>query len=260
MTDKLAAALRAAETALLVYGHAVESGMADSDLKSAYTNAEQVLDRIDAALAEHDAAPPQPVAWMDDFGNTFPLIANKGAGSWRDEHKRDWKPLYAAPPAQPDYCTTCGGSGTVPGIAGAGPDAYNVDVPCHACGGTGDAAPVARPARCQRCGGSLQATGRSDMTGECTCAAQPVALTDEACSKCHGEGTVRSMTTGHGPDDYEFDEQCPACNGTGSGDIRDAINALGFWNRADIQKTLVERDAVLRIIEARAILAAGKQP
>lgn len=42
----------------------------------------------------------EPVAWMDDFGNAFPLAANKGAGSWRDEHKRDWRPLYdhAIPP------------------------------------------------------------------------------------------------------------------------------------------------------------------
>lgn len=39
----------------------------------------------------------EPVAWMDDFGNVFPLAANKGAGSWMDEHKRNWKPLYATP-------------------------------------------------------------------------------------------------------------------------------------------------------------------
>lgn len=47
---------------------------------------------------------PEPVAWMDDFGNAFPLNANKGAGSWRDDHKRTWKPLYTSPssPAAPD--------------------------------------------------------------------------------------------------------------------------------------------------------------
>jgi hypothetical protein len=50
--------------------------------------------------------------------------------------------------AQSDYCTTCGGSGTVPGIGGVGPDAYNMDVHCHACGGTGDAAQAA-PATAQ---------------------------------------------------------------------------------------------------------------
>lgn len=52
--------------------------------------------------AMHDAAPTveaQPVAWMDDFGNAFPLAANKGAGSWLDEHKRNWKPLYTHPAA-----------------------------------------------------------------------------------------------------------------------------------------------------------------
>lgn len=41
--------------------------------------------------------PSEPVAWMDDFGNVFPLSANKGAGSWLDDHKRNWKPLYAHP-------------------------------------------------------------------------------------------------------------------------------------------------------------------
>jgi hypothetical protein len=36
----------------------------------------------------------KPSGWMDDFGNAFPLGANKGAGSWMDAHKRTWKPLY----------------------------------------------------------------------------------------------------------------------------------------------------------------------
>lgn len=58
------------------------------------------VDRLTAELARLRAV--EPVAWMDDFGNAFPLAANKGAGSWMDEHKRHWKPLYrAAPPAQP---------------------------------------------------------------------------------------------------------------------------------------------------------------
>ena len=55
-------------------------------------------DQMRAALS---AVPAQPVAWMDDFGNVFPLAANKGAGSWMDDHKRNWKPLYAAPQAVP---------------------------------------------------------------------------------------------------------------------------------------------------------------
>lgn len=52
-----------------------------------------------AAMLNSAQATPQsdPVAWMDDFGNAFPLAANKGAGSWLDEHKRNWNPLYATP-------------------------------------------------------------------------------------------------------------------------------------------------------------------
>jgi hypothetical protein len=80
-------------------------------------NYESRIERLqaenDALRAMHDAAPTveaQPVAWMDDFGNAFPLAANKGAGSWLDEHKRNWKPLYTHPAApqpaalpEPDY-------------------------------------------------------------------------------------------------------------------------------------------------------------
>jgi hypothetical protein len=40
----------------------------------------------------------EPVAWMDEFGNAFPLGAVKGAGSWRDDHQRNWTPLYTHPP------------------------------------------------------------------------------------------------------------------------------------------------------------------
>jgi len=69
-------------------------------------NYESRIERLqaenDALRAMHDAAPKveaEPVAWMDDFGNAFPLAANKGAGSWLDEHKRNWKPLYTHPAA-----------------------------------------------------------------------------------------------------------------------------------------------------------------
>lgn len=44
-----------------------------------------------------DSRTAEPVAWMDEFGNVFPLAANKGAGHWLDDHKRNWKPLYASP-------------------------------------------------------------------------------------------------------------------------------------------------------------------
>ena len=35
------------------------------------------------------------------------------------------------------------------------------------------------------------------------------------CDRCHGAGTVTAMTYGHGPDDYEYDVDCPDCGGTG---------------------------------------------
>lgn len=60
-------------------------------------------DRAQVRAAAAPTVEAQPVAWMDDFGNAFPLAANKGAGSWLDEHKRNWKPLYTHPAApQPD--------------------------------------------------------------------------------------------------------------------------------------------------------------
>lgn len=36
------------------------------------------------------------------------------------------------------------------------------------------------------------------------------------CIACKGAGTVRAMTQIHGPDNYEVDATCPACNGTGA--------------------------------------------
>lgn len=76
------------------------------------------------------------------------------------------------------------------------------------------------------------------------------------CPNCRGSGTVSSVTSHLGPDDYEFDENCQACNGTGSGDIRDAINALGYWtHRTDIDRIVIERAAVLRLLNSRAVAA-----
>ena len=63
-----------------------------------------LVDELRAAIAEQEKA--QPVAWMDDFGNTFPVGANKGSGHWLDNHKRSWVPLYthpSAPSAPPGY-------------------------------------------------------------------------------------------------------------------------------------------------------------
>ena len=43
--------------------------------------------------------------------------------------------------------------------------------------------------------------------------------------------------------------------------MKDALNALGFWtHKTVIQRTLIERSAVLRILEARAALAASPAP
>lgn len=48
------------------------------------------------ALREALARPePEPVAWIDKFGNVFPLAAMRGP-AWDRE---PWKPLYLAPPA-----------------------------------------------------------------------------------------------------------------------------------------------------------------
>ena len=58
-------------------------------------------DELESAIRAELAKPVEqvdPVAWMDDFGNAFPIGANKGAGSWMDAHKRSWKPLYLHPP------------------------------------------------------------------------------------------------------------------------------------------------------------------
>jgi hypothetical protein len=89
----------------------------------------------------------------------------------------------------------------------------------------------------------------------------PQGAEPDACPRCNGEGTVRSHTTHLGPDDYDFDEECPSCAGTGSADLKEAINALGFWtHKTDITRTLIERSAVLRILEARAALAAYTPP
>jgi hypothetical protein len=80
------------------------------------------------------------------------------------------------------------------------------------------------------------------------------------CACCQASGTVRVMTSHLGPDDYEFDEECAACAGTGSADIRDAINALPYQSHTVKPHTeMVSRKLVLQIIEARAALAAPSE-
>jgi len=60
-----------------------------------YEDAARLRDTLRAALKQPEQ---EPVAWMDDFGNAFPLGAVKGAGSWRDDHQRNWMPLYTHQP------------------------------------------------------------------------------------------------------------------------------------------------------------------
>ena len=50
-------------------------------------------------VAALDAARGEAVAWVDEFGNAYPLSAYSGKGDWQDDHKRHWRRAYAAPPA-----------------------------------------------------------------------------------------------------------------------------------------------------------------
>jgi hypothetical protein len=58
---------------------------------------ENAISSLQTALAQQGQE-QEPVAWMDEFGNAFPLGAVKGAGSWRDDHQRNWTPLFTHPP------------------------------------------------------------------------------------------------------------------------------------------------------------------
>lgn len=126
------------------------------------------LAKPDSGVASTTNDKAQPVAWMDDFGNVFPLAANKGAGSWMDEHKRNWKPLYAAPqPVEkipfagydPKFC------------AGSNPD--NPQPPaeqgerCPDCKGA-EFPGFKRGLRCKTCDGTatVQAAQRAEFSDE----------------------------------------------------------------------------------------------
>lgn len=85
---------------------------------------------------------------------------------------------------------------------------------------------------------------------------QPTTL----CGCCDGSGSFIAVTGHLGPDDYEYEDECTACWGTGSSDIRDAINALSYQpHSVTPARQMVFRGDVLRIIEARAALAAPAQ-
>lgn len=54
------------------------------------------------ALVTAPTEPPAvPVAWMDQFGNVYPLMASQPDDKplpWPEAHRRNWKPLYTHPP------------------------------------------------------------------------------------------------------------------------------------------------------------------
>ena len=81
---------------------------------------------------------------------------------------------------------------------------------------------------------------------------------DHDCPTCSGEGLVRLMTSHLGPDDYEYDDQCQDCAGTGSANPKTAIVSLPYSLHRVRGCQVIERAAVLRIIEAH--LARIKTP
>ena len=81
---------------------------------------------------------------------------------------------------------------------------------------------------------------------------------EELCATCNGSGTIRALTSHLGPDDYEYDEQCPACAGCGSANLKDAIESLPYSQHRVRGVAVIERTAVLRLVEAH--LARLKTP
>lgn len=81
--------------------------------------------------------------------------------------------------------------------------------------------------------------------------ATPGALrpSDGLCATCGGSGAIRGMTSHLGPDDYEYDEQCQDCAGCGSSNLKDAIESLPYSQHRVRGVAVIERAAVLRIVE-----------
>ncbi|MGL6289273.1 MAG: hypothetical protein ACRC2H_01135 [Silanimonas sp.] len=86
---KALAALREALANYLQFGALLDDSPAALELAK----------RAGNYLAALDAARAEAVAWVDEFGNTYPLAAHSGKGNWQDDHKRHWRRAYAAPPA-----------------------------------------------------------------------------------------------------------------------------------------------------------------
>jgi hypothetical protein len=78
------------------------------------------------------------------------------------------------------------------------------------------------------------------------------------CRHCNGSGTVTAVTGHLGPDDYEYDESCATCGGTGSADIRDAVRSLAFVRHAGYPpQEMISRAAVLHLIDLHGIKGAA---
>lgn len=74
----------------------------------------------------------EPVGWIDQRGNLFPLDwYNPAAASRHDAHKRTWRRVAVieegAPPDDMPMCLTCMGSG----------EGQNDGATCRACRGSG---------------------------------------------------------------------------------------------------------------------------
>ena len=89
MTDypKALAALREALANYLQFGALLDDSPAALELAKRAGN---YLATLEAQV---------PVAWVDEFGNAYPLAAYNGNGHWRDGYKRQWRRAYAAPVA-----------------------------------------------------------------------------------------------------------------------------------------------------------------
>lgn len=91
MTD-LSAAIAAAREAVQELDGFKHPELADAYLAHCVGTLRDLLAALDAARGE-------AVAWVDEFGNAYPLSAYTGKGDWLDDHKRHWRRAYAAPPA-----------------------------------------------------------------------------------------------------------------------------------------------------------------
>jgi len=73
---------------------------------------------------------------------------------------------------------------------------------------------------------------------------------DNDCPACEGSGIVRLTTSHLGPDDYDYDDMCEACAGSGSANPKTAIESLPYSLHSARGFAVIKRAAVLRIVDA----------